>query len=133
MTSRRRTVPFGRYRRYQSWEIEDIPSSYLCWLLRTVQLSPWLHDAVSEKYWRRTDQYDSRDHREDRTPPPTVHGLHISPDEVPLARRVFDVGYRSLARAMHPDVGGDPDQMQKLNLLAESLRSQLEHLAEVRP
>jgi hypothetical protein len=120
------TMPFGQYK---GWEIEKRPNSYLRWLLRTVLLSRWLHDAVSEEYRRRADQYDSRDHHQDRTPPPAAGpGIRLRPDEVPLAQRVFDAGYRSVARRIHPDVGGDVNEMARLNALADSVRNQIDAL-----
>ena len=117
----RRTMPFGQHKGYA---IADLPDSYIEWLT-SIELHGWLHDAVHDEYHRR--QAD----REYRTPqPPAGPGIRIRPEEVPLARRVFDAGYRILARSMHPDVGGDPDEMCRLNGLAESLRSQLASIAE---
>ena len=110
-------MPFGKYR---GWEIAALPDDYLAWLL-TIELYKPLYDAVAGEYQRRLDEYDLS--QEGRTPPPP--GLRLRVEEAPLARRMFDAGYRTLARTLHPDHGGDADQMRQLNLLSASLRAQL--------
>jgi hypothetical protein len=119
-------MPFGRHR---GRLIADLPNDYLNWLL-TRELDDWLHDAVRTEHQRRTDRYDNRrEYQAPPPPPPTAEpGLRIKPDEVSLTRRLVDTGYHAMARALHPDLGGDVEQMRRLNLLAASLRSQLEAL-----
>jgi hypothetical protein len=115
-------MPFGKYR---GREIANLPNDYLGWLL-TRELDDWLRDAVNTEYQRRTYRYDNREYHTPPQPTPTAEpGLRIQPDELSLARRVFDGGYRTLARTMHPDLGGNAEEMRRLNLLAASLRSQL--------
>jgi hypothetical protein len=108
-----------------------LPDDYLAWL-STIELRGWLHDAVHREYDRRTDEYDRR--QKDRTPPPpppAEPGLRIRPDEVSLARCLVDIGYRGLARLLHPDAGGDTEEMRRLNALTKSLRMQLTGLEKV--
>jgi len=113
----RSTMPFGQYK---GWQIEDLPDSYLAWLT-TIDLRGWLHDAVHREFDRRT-QYDQR---HTPTQPPPAPGIRLRPEEIPLARRLFEAGYRNLARVVHPDQGGDVREMQILNGLAQSLRDQI--------
>jgi hypothetical protein len=40
-----------------------------------------------------------------------------------LALRVIDVGYRAVARDLHPDKGGSPEAMTRLN----AVRARLKH------
>jgi hypothetical protein len=39
-----------------------------------------------------------------------------------LAQDVIDAGYRRLAKELHPDKGGAPDDMARLNRVRERLR-----------
>jgi hypothetical protein len=119
----RGAMPFGRYR---GCPIEEIPGDYLAWLLDTVELRPWLRGAVH----RELDHRAGRCH-EDRgssAPLPASPGIRIRQEQLPLARRLIDAGYRALAKKIHPDVDGDFRQMQALNALAESLRAQIDVL-----
>jgi hypothetical protein len=115
-------MPFGKY---SGRPLAEIPTDYLSWLL-SVELRPWLRDAVASEYKRRIDEYD----REYTPPPPPASGIRIRPEELPLARRLVEAGYRSLARLMHPDKGGDVREMQRLNALAESVRTQIDLLEQ---
>jgi hypothetical protein len=116
-------MPFGRYRR---WSIQELPDSYLEWLL-TINLRSWLYAAARAEYDRRTEKYSSRD---DRTPPlsPASPGVRIRPEEAPLVWRVFDAGYWTLARTMHPDVRGDVHAMQQFHARADSVLTQIDLL-----
>jgi hypothetical protein len=114
-----RTMPFGQYK---GWQIEDLPDGYLAWLT-TIDLRGWLHDAVHQEYDRRSNAYNSR---ERPAPPPAAPAIRIQPEEVPLARKMFEAGFRSLVRIMHPDKGGDTRDMQRLNALADSVRAQID-------
>ncbi len=108
-------MPFGKFK---GLAVEDLPSDYLEWLIDTVDLRGRLRDAVCGEANRRTPP---------ALPPPgppTVT-LRIVPDQVSLARDVFDLGHRAAARKLHPDVSGSAGDMKLLNALAESVRSQL--------
>jgi hypothetical protein len=137
MTDWRSTMPFGKY---AGWELEEIPADYLTWLL-TIELKPWLREAVADECERRADERERRweeherrrEERERRTaPPPPVGPVICFPlEEVPLIRRVFDAGFRSLVKKLHPDAGGDVREMQRLNGLAETVHAQLAAIGEV--
>jgi hypothetical protein len=51
--------------------------------------------------------------------------IHLKPRELALAKRLVDAGYKTLATSLHPDRGGDAEQMRELNALASSMRQQL--------
>jgi hypothetical protein len=110
-------MPFGRYR---GREIEDLPSDYLDWLL-SIEIRDRLRDAVER-------ELEARCMRE-YVPAPEPFVIHLRPGEVDLARLVFDLGYRAAAKALHPDAGGDPDDMIRLNAFAENVRGQLSTMA----
>lgn len=42
-------------------------------------------------------------------------------DELPMMERIIAVGYRTLAKAEHPDLGGTPERFQKLKETKEKL------------
>jgi hypothetical protein len=118
-------MPFGRFRGCQ---IEDLPSDYLQWLT-TIELRGSLREAIHREYSQRTGEYGEYDDGSYRTPPPpppAQPGLRVRLDQVPMARRLIDAGYKSLARLLHPDhAGGDAEEMRDLNLLVDQLRAQL--------
>jgi hypothetical protein len=118
MTNSWQRMPFGLHK---GCAIEDLPDGYLRWLT-SIDLRGWLHDAVHREFDRRT-QYDNR-----TPPPPAGLGIRLRREELPLARRLFETGYRNLVWVMHPDKGGDTHDMQNLNGLVQSLRDQLDAL-----
>jgi hypothetical protein len=91
--------------------------------LATRELYDPLRKAVDQERQRRRERWRSRSTH--GSPPPSSSALRLRPEEVPLMRRILDVGYRQLARTTHPDVGGDTREMQELNALADRLRTQL--------
>src|SRR4051812_11054109 len=110
------TMPFGKYK---FRDLEDLPSDYLSWL-STIDLRPALETAV-------LDEMDRRRKRETRNKKPTRSSssaavIEVPPDKLLLARRVFDSGYHSVAQKLHPDTGGEKEQMQELNALAAIFR-----------
>jgi hypothetical protein len=111
-------MPFGKH---HGIPLAELPDDYLSWLL-TIELRGWLHEAAHAEYARRL--FIGHGREEDRTPAASP-SIRVRPEDVPLARSVFDAGYRSLAQSLHPDHGGDPDQMRQLNGLAQSFREQL--------
>jgi hypothetical protein len=106
------TMKFGKYK---GIELEDLPNTYLAWLV-AIDLREPLRSAVDREY----------EFRYARPFAPASSGLAIRLpfEQLPLARRVFDLGYRTLARRLHPDHGGNPAQMLALNALAKNLREQ---------
>ena len=124
-------MPFGKF---QGWPLKELSDSYLHWLL-TIELREPLRAAVRcEAELRGLGPHEYRKHAprgDSFRPPEPPRGLQLRPAEIPLARRVFDAGYRALARATHPDVGGDAAEMRALNALAESVRTQFRALGGV--
>jgi hypothetical protein len=118
-------MPFGKYR---GWEITTLPDDYLSWLT-TIELRGWLFNAVHREYDRRTWGYE---YPEEERAPSSVFGLRIRPEDLAMAQKLFAAGYRTLARTMHPDAGGDVAAMQRLNAFADSIRTQLRALEEAR-
>jgi len=114
------TTPFGKWK---GARIEDLPDDYLYWLTE-IELDEPLRSAINRE-WLRRNQTSA-------TAPANTTTIRLKPEDLPLARKVFDAGYRTMARKLHPDAGGDAAQMQGLNLLAENVRTQLE-AAEARP
>jgi hypothetical protein len=58
--------------------------------------------------------------------------IKIRPDEIGLAREVFDRGFRTAALVYHPDHGDYSGTMVPLNALAESVRFQLRLVGDAR-
>lgn len=118
------TMPFGKY---IGVELRDLPEDYLDWLL-TIELRTRLRNAVEEEYFLRFRRYP------DAQPShhPTQVGIYVDRTQVTLVGLVFNEGYRAVARRFHPDTGGDVQQMQVLNALAESVREQLAAAGSIR-
>jgi hypothetical protein len=116
-------MPFGKY---VGEDIADLPDSYLTWLVEKGRLYGHLRAAVRREFRNRGFvPHDSEPG--DQPPPPStsaVSGIQVRPAERPLFA-IVNAGYRALAIHYHPDRGGDPEAMRRLNLLAESLRRQL--------
>jgi hypothetical protein len=108
-------MPFGKYK---SIEVSALPDDYIAWLLDLDDLREPLRTVVFGEAGRRNRQSFGARKRGFVT-------IQLKPEEVPLARRLFDAGYRTVARDFHPDLGGDVLRMQDLNSLAENVRDQL--------
>jgi hypothetical protein len=111
------TMPFGRHR---GIEIRLLPDSYLSWLRTELTLREPLFSAIEAEYARREGALTSN-----KAPQIT---LRIDAAELPQLRRIVEAGYRSEARAVHPDTGGDTATMQLLNSLRARVREQLDQL-----
>jgi hypothetical protein len=127
-------MPFGKYR---GMEVVDLPSDYLEWLLDNVDLQSRLKNAVlgeldRRAYEQKQDRYGRRQDSTHQRSASAAVAIKIRPDEIGLARDVFDRGFRAAALTHHPDVGGDPGTMVRLNALAESVRSQLQVVGRAR-
>lgn len=113
------TMPFGKF---SGVDIGDLPDDYVRWLL-TIDLRPRLRSAVEREAAYRGIEVEHEDETVGCSA--AAISLHIAAVDLPLARRVFDEGYRTVAKKLHPDTGGDVAQMSALNALADSLRGQL--------
>jgi hypothetical protein len=101
-------MPFGKHK---GQRIEDIPTSYLAWLLNECDLERWLEHAVTEEMERRREAREERraQQQADYPPPADLAGL--------IARC-----HRELTMAHHPDRGGDVDVMKGVNLTIDRLK-----------
>jgi Putative quorum-sensing-regulated virulence factor len=111
------TMPFGRYR---GWRVDDLPDDYLNWLL-TIDLRSSLHVR---------EEYDSRRRRRENLSSVSDFAIRLQPYDLALARRVFDAGDKALAKKLPPDLGGDAEEMKRLNAFVESVRLQFAALEE---
>jgi hypothetical protein len=107
-------MPFGRYR---GLYVADLPDDYLRWLQGLDDLRGRLRRAVDAEWRSRRLRADYRDDPSEATLP-----FQIDAGDKPLLQELLRSGYRALAAKYHPDVGGDPDTMRRLNALMEKLR-----------
>lgn len=122
------TIPFGKY---QDTLLEDIPTSYLQWVLRK-EAGSWcegLHDDVREELLRRGVTPASSEKKPEppprsespRPPPASPRARGVTRDGV---GQVIAAGRRALAAKFHPDVNPDPEaleRMQEVNTCADWL------------
>jgi hypothetical protein len=99
-------MPFGKFR---GWQVQDLPESYLEWLLESVDLREPLLSVVRE----------ALDLEEEDDTPATRSSV---PAEVrQAAKEIVSTGYRLLALKRHPDRGGGHTEMVLLNRAKELL------------
>ncbi len=96
-------MPFGKYR---GWELEELPDSYLEWLISSVSLrEPLLsavHREISFRSWGRHEETAIVSQNLDR----------------------IKAIYWDLARQYHPDrIGGNGDVMKGINIFYERLQT----------
>jgi hypothetical protein len=112
-------MPFGRWK---GVPVTDLPDDYLQWLVDEVDMQPWLDRAVRA-------EYASRQGTQAHTP--LIHRLPVGAS-IEMALRLVDAGRRALARAHHPDAGGDHETMTTVNTSADWLTELLATVVEVR-
>lgn len=123
-----------------------VPTDYLRWCSENVGFSPLEGKLLEEEIWRRRNPgkqtaYDpfaytgawddgayawkSRGTRPQQAPPPPPKPAPppkppalLRPD---VCLRVVSAGRRALALKLHPDAGGDPDEMVAVNNAADYL------------
>jgi hypothetical protein len=64
-------------------------------------------------------QEQSKSSDKSKTPPENKGNGHIT--NLKLAKNIVQAGYRALAKAYHPDAGGDEESMKELNRIKEQL------------
>jgi len=94
---------------YKGQSISSLPDNYLSWLLG-VAYEPLL--SAVEQEVRRRDFCQAK-------PQPST-SLPVT-----MAQRIITSGFRQLAMELHPDHGGDHEQMQQLNAAHTWLRDRL--------
>lgn len=94
-------MPFGKHK---GRLIPDIPTNYLRWLIREVDLDDDLREAVRDVLDGR------RQHTQPTYPPPADWS------------GIIKQWYGEMTKRYHPDRSGDVRQMQAINHAAERLR-----------
>ncbi len=124
MTTR---MPFGKWR---GTLLTDIDVQYLNWLL-TIDLRPRLRAEVAaevqrrrderenERRWRNWEQNRAGEEQQRRA---TADLPKTRDVDGAMALAIITRGYRSLSLEVHPDRGGDPEQMKRVNAAATWLR-----------
>jgi len=105
-------MPFGRYR---GVPLEEVPLSYLRWLLRELALREPLLTYVERECRRR----NGRRHRHRAASPTT--SLAFPPALRATAAEIVTTGFRVLALKRHPDHGGRHEEMLDLQRAREAL------------
>jgi hypothetical protein len=110
------TMPWGRFK---GWQIRDVPSNYLTWVLEEADApAPWLLDAIEAELARRFCAGCRRSASPwQQTSPP-------SSETAGLADKV-QIWFSRLALHFHPDRGGSDEQMRVVNEAHSSLRELL--------
>jgi Putative quorum-sensing-regulated virulence factor len=103
-------MPFGKYR---GVAVEELPLDYLRWLRENIALREPLLSSVNEALAGKA---------EDR--PLGSSGVPV--ELKPVVSDLIATGYRALALKVHPDCGGNHEDMTKLNRACEWLRSVLQ-------
>jgi hypothetical protein len=111
-------MPFGKH---AGWLLEDVPSSYLAWALRTCDnLDDWLREAIEEELECRAPPR----RRNPRPGPPPGPPPPPPPPPAVLAG-VIDRWHRRLVMLHHPDRGGSTEVMQAINAAVDELRQMI--------
>jgi Putative quorum-sensing-regulated virulence factor len=107
------TMPFGRFKHRP---INTLPDDYLDWLANLPDLREPLLSEVMREVERRAYQQEHS----------------ASPSSCPspeLASEIVTAGFKTLAKKLHPDAGGNHEQMLALNNAVEWLRSRVRGLS----
>ncbi len=115
-------MPFGKYK---GIDVEHLPDDYLDWLMTIVLRGP-LASAVHREAARRWDSWT----RFDEEPKPPSRRIVPEPEVLQLAERIVTIGFRHLAKELHPDVGGSHGEMILLTAARDFLHSELRGLAQ---
>jgi hypothetical protein len=91
-------LTFGKH---SGSDIRDVPREYLEWLLENNRQTA---SAVECELMRRDELEEAN---------------------LSYLERIVSVGYKTLAKQNHPDLGGDADEMKRINSAAEELRQLL--------
>jgi hypothetical protein len=114
-------MPFGRHR---GKPLGALPFDYLCWL-RTRDLYEPLRSHCEVEWQRRLGQTRDDYTRDERPRREEAGALVVAAKDREMFRELLTAGFRQLCLKLHPDVGGKPEDMRKLNLLMEELRRQM--------
>jgi Putative quorum-sensing-regulated virulence factor len=99
------SMPFGKY---QGRFMEEIPSSYLEWVL-TFAYSDWLIEGIKEELGKRDEEF---------TIPNTPSQANLREH----ALEIISAGRKAQMKKHHPDVGGTDESAQGVNLAHDWLQ-----------
>ena len=121
--------------RHAGEDLADVPDGYLRWVLESVSdLDPLSRSILqTEMYFRGLRAEDERRYQEryrrQERPHNFATATRLEPDQVPVALELIAAGRRALAARNHPDIGGDPERMKAINVVADDLETGLRALA----
>jgi len=125
-----RELRFGQYR---GKSVEDVPVSYLVWVLQSIEdLEPEERRVLQAEVLDREAQANRRQQRRQEqqrrpfTPPSANLPAGITPDVI---LNIIAAGRQTLAKRLHPDAGGDVEAMKRVNVAADFLEQQARALA----
>lgn len=90
-----------RYGQYKGRNLRDVPGEYLA----------FLHEESNKTSAACAEELQRREQAEEA--------------KMPMIERVVAAGFHTLARKLHPDLGGSTVGMQELNAAHEALREML--------
>jgi hypothetical protein len=95
-------MPFGKFRGKEIW---TLPDYYIEWILDQNWLEYPLKSHLEEEWERRTDS--------SRGPDQHQRSLVsvFNPELAEMGGKIIDAGFRTLAKRLHPDIGGSHEQM----------------------
>jgi len=108
------TMPFGKYK---GRPLATLPDGYLVWLTGLSDLREPLASEIAREIERRAYERSASS--------PSYPSPCPSPE---LAGELITAGFKTLAKRLHPDAGGNHEKMLLLNNTAEWLRSRLRGL-----
>jgi len=112
----------------------DVPTTYLTWMVRTIEaLSVHERRIVEAERLERGESCRARSSRRDHStrspysPPLRKLPAGITPDVI---LRIISAGRQTLAKRLHPDVGGDLETFKQVNVAADFLTQQARALSQ---
>ncbi len=100
-------IPFGKHK---GFSLCDLPEDYLNWLL-TIEIREPLRSAIRAEADARRLNAEARD--------------YSSAPYVAVVDELVSAGFKSLAKRLHPDVGGTHEKMIEITHAAEWVKSQV--------
>lgn len=115
-------MPFGRHK---GEDLADIDPSYLTWVLSNIDVKEPLKQEIIDTLEEQgiivtpdmmfdsgTQQKGKFDNSSFKT---AVSYLNPNSDMKKILRELIDLGYKGVAKRVHPDKGGSKEDMQALN------------------